>query len=81
MSWVTSFCLGPLDSVPLDEGKAFVAGGLSLAVFRRRDGTVYAMEAPALHREGLLAEELDHSASIYSVWEAGGMLYVTVEGN
>jgi nitrite reductase (NADH) small subunit len=50
--------LGPLDSIPLGEGRSFMVGARKLAVFRSRDGCVYATQADCPHRGGPLADGL-----------------------
>ncbi len=61
MSTARSICarthnLGPLERIPLGEGRAFRLGGLSVAVFRPRSGGVYATQAECPHRQGPLAD-------------------------
>ena len=48
--------LGPLEQVPLGEGRAFVVGGEQVAVFRLRDGRVRALSAVCPHRGGPIAD-------------------------
>jgi len=48
--------LGVLDSIPLGEGRAYVINGLSIAVFRQRDGRLFATDGTCPHRGGPLAE-------------------------
>lgn len=48
--------LGPLEQIPLGEGKTFQAGLLPVAVFRSRSGKLYATQAFCPHREALLAD-------------------------
>lgn len=47
--------LGPVDFIPLGEGRAYVVGGLTIAVFRQRDGRLFATDNPCPHRQGPLA--------------------------
>lgn len=49
-------CLGPRDLVPLGEGRRFVVGAEEIAVFRGRDGSLYAIQNRCPHRDGPLAE-------------------------
>ena len=51
-------CLGPTDLIPLGEGRRFVVGEHSLAVFRGRDGRLYATQARCPHRDAPLADGL-----------------------
>ncbi len=50
--------LGPVQSIPEGEGRAFVVGTRRLAVFRGRDGSVFATQADCPHRGGPLADGL-----------------------
>ena len=51
-AWV----VGRVADVPLGEGRAFVAGGTSIAVFRLRDGSLHATQAACPHAGGPLAD-------------------------
>jgi nitrite reductase (NADH) small subunit len=48
--------VGRADDVPPGEGRAFVAGGVQVAVFRLRDGSLHATEAVCPHAGGPLAD-------------------------
>jgi len=48
--------LGPVDAVPIGEGRAYSIDGLTIAVFRPRDGRLYALENRCPHRGGPLAD-------------------------
>jgi nitrite reductase (NADH) small subunit len=48
--------VGPVDDVPLGEGRAFVAGDVQVAVFRLRDGSLHATQAACPHAGGPLAD-------------------------
>ncbi len=50
------FNLGPVERIPVGEGRTFVVGGEGVAVFRSRTGGVYATQAECPHRKGPLAE-------------------------
>lgn len=50
--------LGPLERIPLGEGRAYRLAGCDVAVFRTRDGAVYAVQAECPHRGGPLADGL-----------------------
>jgi nitrite reductase (NADH) small subunit len=54
----SGYCLGPLSQIPLGEGRAFQVGKHRIAVFRPRDGGVYATQAVCPHRGGPLADGL-----------------------
>jgi nitrite reductase/ring-hydroxylating ferredoxin subunit len=48
--------VGTLDEIPPGEGRAFVAGGTQVAVFRLRDGSLHATQAACPHAGGPLAD-------------------------
>lgn len=48
--------VGTLDEIPMGEGRAFVAGGVQVAVFRLRDGSLHATQAACPHAGGPLAD-------------------------
>lgn len=48
--------LGPVDLVPLGEGRNFDLGEERIAVFRTRDGQVFATQAACPHAGGPLAD-------------------------
>ncbi|WP_461172400.1 Rieske (2Fe-2S) protein [Arthrobacter sp. Z1-9] len=48
--------LGPVDQVPLGEGRAFAVDGAQVAVFRLRDGSLRALSAVCPHRGGPIAD-------------------------
>ena len=48
--------LGPLDQIPLGEGRAFDVAGEQVAVFRLRSGRVHAVGAVCTHRGGPIAD-------------------------
>lgn len=50
--------LGPVDQIPLGEGRAFLVGDEPVAVFRPRSGGLYALRAVCPHRGGPLADGL-----------------------
>jgi nitrite reductase (NADH) small subunit len=50
--------LGPLDSIPPGEGRAFEVRGQKIAVFHTRSGQVFAVQAVCPHRGGPLADGL-----------------------
>jgi len=57
--------LGPVDAIPLGEGRAYAVGGEQVAVFRLRDGTLRATQARCPHAGGPLADgQLDPSAIV-----------------
>jgi len=48
--------LGPLDRIPVGEGRTFAVEGLELAVFRPRSGEVFATQGSCPHAGGPLAD-------------------------
>ena len=48
--------LGPIELIPLGEGRTFTIGDERIAVFRARDGRLYATQALCPHRGGALAD-------------------------
>ncbi|MEV8510024.1 Rieske (2Fe-2S) protein [Actinoplanes sp. NPDC051475] len=48
--------LGPVDQIPLGEGRAFAVDGEMVAVFRLRDGSLRALSAVCPHKGGPLAD-------------------------
>jgi nitrite reductase (NADH) small subunit len=50
--------LGSLTQIPQGEGRNFAVAGQEVAVFRARDGAVYATQARCPHRAGPLADGL-----------------------
>ena len=47
-----------LSDIPAGEGRNFAVGGLRIAVFHSRDGSVFATQADCPHRGGPLADGL-----------------------
>ncbi len=50
--------VGPVDDVPLGEGRAFAVDGEQVAVYRLRDGSLRALSAVCPHKGGPLADGL-----------------------
>ena len=48
--------LGPIDQIPIGEGRTFRVGGQDIAVFRLRGGGIAATQAQCPHRGGPLAD-------------------------
>ncbi|MCS6926647.1 MAG: nitrite reductase small subunit NirD [Candidatus Binatia bacterium] len=48
--------LGPLDFIPPGEGRAYRVAGRTIAVFRQRDGCLFATDNCCPHRGGPLAD-------------------------
>jgi nitrite reductase (NADH) small subunit len=61
----TTHRLGPVEQVPLGEGRAFAVAGEQVAVFRLRDGSLRATQARCPHAGGPLADgQLDATAVV-----------------
>jgi nitrite reductase (NADH) small subunit len=52
----TAHAVGRVEEVPPGEGRAFVAGGVQVAVFRLRNGSLHATQAACPHAGGPLAD-------------------------
>jgi nitrite reductase (NADH) small subunit len=50
--------LGPIQAIPEGEGRTFEVGSRQIAVFRAREGGVFATQARCPHRGGPLADGL-----------------------
>lgn len=50
--------VGDENAIPLGQGRCYVVGDEQIAVFRQRDGRVFAAENRCPHRRGPLAEGL-----------------------
>ncbi|BBX64616.1 assimilatory nitrite reductase [NAD(P)H] small subunit [Mycobacterium saskatchewanense] len=53
---MTDVSLGPVDQIPVGEGRTFVVDDRQIAVFRLRDGSLRALDAVCPHRGGPLAD-------------------------
>ncbi len=56
--------LGPVECIPLGEGRAFHVGGIRVAVFRSRNGEIYATQPNCPHRGGPLVDGLVGPAKV-----------------
>ena len=56
--------LGPVATIPEGEGRTFVVDGRRLAVFRGRDGGLFATQAECPHKGGPLADGLLGSGTL-----------------
>ena len=52
----TEVVVGRVEEIPPGEGRAFVADGVQIAVFRLRDGSLHATQAACPHAGGPLAD-------------------------
>jgi len=48
--------IGPVESIPPGQGRSFILAGRTVAVFRQRDGHVFATDDECPHRGGPLAD-------------------------
>jgi nitrite reductase [NAD(P)H] small subunit len=55
---MTELIIGPLDAIPLGEGRTYSVRGEDIAVFRARSGQLFAVQAACPHRGGPLADGL-----------------------
>ena len=55
-TFTSTHVLGPVDQIPLGEGRAFGVGSEQVAVFRLRDGSLRAVSGVCPHRGGPLAD-------------------------
>jgi nitrite reductase (NADH) small subunit len=53
---LTTINLGSIESIPVGEGREYEVDGDLIAVFRARDGRIYAAQAHCPHREGPLTD-------------------------
>ena len=51
-----TYDLGPVEQIPIGEGRLLRIGHVPVAVFRARDGSVFATQALCPHRGGPLAD-------------------------
>ena len=61
---VASHRLGPVDEVPVGEGRSFAVAGEQVAVFRLRDGGLRATQAVCPHAGGPLADGQTDAAKV-----------------
>ncbi len=53
---IATFNLGPVQRIPVGEGREFLVGRLRVAVFRPRGGELFATQARCTHSGGPLAD-------------------------
>jgi nitrite reductase (NADH) small subunit len=58
MTAMAEYLLGPVAELPAGEGRAYIAGGETVAVFRLRDGRLHAVSAACPHAGGPIADGL-----------------------
>ena len=59
-----TYSLGPVEQIPLGEGRVFEVEARSIAVFRTRQGKVYATQAACPHKSGPLIDGIIGGAQI-----------------
>lgn len=51
-----TFNLGSVEKIPLGQGRCYLVGTEEIAVFRQRDGRLFATQSRCPHKQGPLAE-------------------------
>ncbi len=64
MSGTTTHNLGSVEQIPVGEGRRFEISGAGIAVFRSRQGGLFATQAECPHRAGPLADGLVGDAAL-----------------
>jgi nitrite reductase (NADH) small subunit len=62
--------LGAVDFIPLGEGRAYKFEGLGVAVFRQRDGRLFATQSHCPHRQGPLADGIVGAGTVLCPFHA-----------
>jgi nitrite reductase (NADH) small subunit len=73
--------LGSAHAVPPDQGRCYVVGSLEIAVFRQRDGRVFATENLCPHRQGPLSEGLVGNGKVICPLHGHQFKFGTGEGS
>lgn len=60
----TEITVGRIESIPMGEGKRFEIGQHRVAIFRLRDGGLYAVQAQCPHQQGPLEEGITGSCTV-----------------
>ena len=63
-------CLGPVEAIPMGEGRAYKVGAHSIAVFRLRGGKLKALENECPHRGGPLSEGIVGAGTVLCPFHA-----------
>ena len=56
--------LGSIDAIPLGQGRCYMVGNQEIAVFRQRDGALFATQNRCPHKQGPLSEGLVGSGRV-----------------
>jgi nitrite reductase (NADH) small subunit len=62
--------LGSVDFIPLGQGRAYKIGDVSVAVFRQRDGKLFATQGQCPHRQGPLADGIVGAGTVICPFHA-----------
>ena len=62
--------LGSVDFIPLGEGRAYKVGDVGIAVFRQRDGKLFATQSQCPHRQGPLADGIVGAGTVICPFHA-----------
>jgi len=62
--------LGPVEFIPLGEGRAYRIGNITVAVFRQRDGKLFATQSHCPHRQGPLADGIVGAGTVICPFHA-----------
>ena len=57
--------LGSVSKVPLGQGRAFIVRGQEIAVFRQRDGRLFATQSRCPHKGGPLADGIIGAGKLF----------------
>ena len=61
-----TYTLGPVEQIPLGEGRVFEVEGRSIAVFRTRQGEVFATQAACPHKAGPLCDGIIGAGRLFA---------------
>ena len=61
---VVSHNLGSVERIPLGEGREYEVAGETIAIFRERQGSLYAVQAHCPHRGGALADGIGGAGQV-----------------
>ncbi|MEQ2005493.1 MAG: nitrite reductase small subunit NirD [Limisphaerales bacterium] len=73
--------LGSIEKIPLGQGLSFKVGGQEIAVFRQRDGSLFATQNACPHKQGPLAEGIVGGGKVICPLHAHKFNLATGEGS
>ena len=73
--------LGSIEKIPVGQGRCYVVGEQEIAVFRQRDGHLFATQNRCPHRQGPLSEGLIGAGIVICPLHALKFNLATGEGN